>query len=170
MLHLNTDGKQKMQPFMVVKLQDDSVVACQIVNMKYVTRFESLKKLRCHHPANLGLAPIEGHWVPIIDLSHALNQIPMKHPTSGFVILTEFHQSLQGILVSEIVGMFKTRLEAVHAFPTCFADLEPYSKAWTFFQRKWIEVIDLAHIVFDVYDYPLNDTESSHFSQFSDLI
>lgn len=103
-----------------------------------------------------GVAHIRGRTISVMDLSVAIGGRPLPKPEKGFVIISEYNNSVQGFLVRGVERIVNMNWEEILA-PPRGSGSGHYLTAVTRVDGKLVEILDVERILAEV--VPLPDHE-----------
>ncbi|MFZ5594225.1 MAG: chemotaxis protein CheV [Pseudomonadota bacterium] len=138
LLLFSLDGKQRF--------------GINVFKVREVIQCPPLAHLPKSHPAIRGVATIRGKTIPVIDLSMAIGNSPMMEVSGGYVIVTEYNRSVQGLLVNGMDRIVNTKWESVLP-PPKGAGNNSYLTAVTKLDDHLVEILDVEKVFAEVIHY-----------------
>lgn len=123
-----------------------------VFKVREVIQCPPLAHLPKSHPAIRGVATIRGKTIPVIDLSMAIGKPPMMEVSGGYVIVTEYNRSVQGLLVNGMDRIVNTKWESVLP-PPKGAGNNSYLTAVTKLDDHLVEILDVEKVFAEVIHY-----------------
>ena len=146
------------QKLMLLQLENKKCITINVDPIKEVIKSQPLQQLRYHHPFIIGLASINNQSIPIIDISLAIGEKPLGNRENAHIVLTEYQNAKQGFIVAKVDRILDKKLEEIHSLPAKFNhEVHLFCKAMTMIHGQWIEIIDVAHILNDIYESPIDN-------------
>ena len=141
-------GQNRLE-LLLFRLNDAQHFGINVFKVREVIQCPPLAHLPKSHPSICGIATIRGKTIPVIDLSMAIGQTPMADPTRGYVIVTEYNRSVQGLLVNGMDRIVNMNWESVLAPPKGTGS-SSYLTAVTRLNDQLIEILDVEKVFAEV--------------------
>lgn len=129
-----------------------------VFKVREVIQCPPLAHLPKTHPTIRGVATIRGKTIPVIDLSMAIGRPPMTESSSGYVIVTEYNRSVQGLLVNGMDRIVNMKWESVLP-PPKGAGAGSYLTAVTKLDDQLVEILDVEKVFAEVIHYSAEVSE-----------
>jgi len=94
-------GQNRLE-MIVFSLNEDQYYGMNIFKVREVITYTPLTEVPKSHPAIQGVTVIRDETIPVIDLSMAIGMEPVKDYEDSKIIITEYNNSKQGFIVSNV--------------------------------------------------------------------
>ena len=125
------------------------VYGINVFKVKEVLQCPKLTILPGSNPVVRGVAHIRSGTIPIMDMSMATGNQPLKDLTNAFVIITEYNLKTQGFLVAGVERIINMNWGDIHP-PPKGTGKEHYLTAVTEVEKNLVEIIDVEKILAEV--------------------
>jgi len=130
-------------------LESEQTYGINVFKVREVIRRLPLTKVPKSNDKIRGISSIRGQTIPVIDLSMAIGGKPVEDPNSGFIIITEYNQTVQGFLVGSVNKIINTNWDSIHpppngSGPNC------YLTSVTNHEDKLVEIIDVEKVLQEI--------------------
>ena len=141
-------GQNRLE-LLMFRLNGGQLYGINVFKVKEVLPCPALSILPHSSPVVRGVAYIRGRTISIIDLSIATGGRPLADVSTGFIIITEYNNSVQGFLVRGVERIVNLNWEAIHS-PPKGSGREHYLTAVTEVDNRLVEILDVERILSEV--------------------
>jgi len=141
-------GQNRLE-LLMFRLNGAQLYGINVFKVKEVLPCPNLSVLPHSSRVVRGVAYIRGRTISILDLSIATGGRPMPDENKGFIIITEYNNSIQGFLVSGVERIVNLNWEDVHS-PPKGSGRSHYLTAVTRVDQQLVEILDVERILAEV--------------------
>jgi len=141
-------GQNRLE-LLMFRLNGGQLYGINVFKVKEVLPCPALSVLPHSSPVVRGVAYIRGRTISVIDLSIATGGRPLADVSAGFIIITEYNNSVQGFLVRGVERIVNLNWETVHS-PPKGSGREHYLTAVTEVDNRLVEILDVERILSEV--------------------
>lgn len=141
-------GQNRLE-LLMFRLNRDQMYGINVFKVKEVLPCPPLTVLPHSRKVIRGVAYIRGRTISIIDLSVATGGRPLPDPAQGFIIITEYNNSVQGFLVRSVERIINLNWEAVRT-PPRGSGQDHYLTAVTEVDGRLVEILDVERVLAEV--------------------
>ena len=141
-------GQNRLE-LLMFRLNGAQLYGINVFKVKEVLPCPNLSVLPHSSRVVRGVAYIRGRTISILDLSIATGGRPMPDEKKGFIIITEYNNSIQGFLVSGVERIVNLNWEDVHS-PPKGSGRSHYLTAVTRVDQNLVEILDVERILAEV--------------------
>lgn len=141
-------GQNRLE-LLMFRLNGGQLYGINVFKVKEVLPCPALSILPHSSPVVRGVAYVRGRTISILDLSIATGGRPLADVVGGFIIITEYNNSVQGFLVRGVERIVNLNWEDVHS-PPKGSGREHYLTAVTEVDNKLVEILDVERILSEV--------------------
>lgn len=152
-------GENRLE-ILLFQLNEKQIYGINVFKVREVIRTLPLTKIPQSHSTIKGISNIRGQTIPVIDLNMATGGDSIPDPSEGFIIITEYNQSVQGFLVSSVLKIINTNWEEIHPPPAGAGD-DCYLTAVTQVDDELVEIIDVEKVLQEISPQNLEVSEES---------
>ncbi|MDP2380728.1 MAG: chemotaxis protein CheW, partial [Pseudohongiella sp.] len=109
-------GQNRLE-LLMFRLNGGQLYGINVFKVKEVLPCPALSILPHSSPVVRGVAYVRGRTISILDLSIATGGRPLADVVGGFIIITEYNNSVQGFLVRGVERIVNLNWEDVHSPP-----------------------------------------------------
>ena len=149
-------GQNRLE-LLLFRLAGRQMYGINVFKVKEVLQCPKLTSMPGSNPVVRGVAHVRSNTIPIMDLSMATGNTPLKDITNAFVIITEYNLKTQGFLVGGVERIVNMNWSDIHS-PPKGTGREHYLTAVTQVDGQMVEIIDVEKILAEV--SPTNETIS----------
>lgn len=135
LLMFNLDGKQ--------------IYGINVFKVREVLPCPRLTSLPYSSAMVRGVAHIRGRTISVLDLGVAIGRKPLPDSAAGFIIITEYNNSVQGFLVSSVDRIANMNWEEILS-PPKGSGRDHYLTAVTRVDEQLVEILDVERILAEV--------------------
>ncbi len=136
-------------------LGDEQCFGINVFKVQEVIHCPPLTRVPQSHLAVRGIADIRGRTIPVLDLARVLGKEGPADPCEGFVIVTEYNNSVLGYLVSAVDRIINMNWEEILPPPAGMGQA-CYFTAVTRVDDKFVGIIDVEKILADIMPTPMD--------------
>lgn len=152
-------GQNRLE-LLMFKLGTEQLYGINVFKVKEVLPCPRLSVLPHSSRIVRGVAHIRGRTISVLDLSVATGGPPLPEPDKGFVIISEYNNSVQGFLVRSVDRIVNMNWEDILAPPRGSGSAH-YLTAVTRVDEKLVEILDVERILAEVVPVPAHEIEAS---------
>ena len=141
-------GQNRLE-LLLFRVNGKQVYGINVFKVKEVLQCPKLTNLPGSNPVVRGVAHIRSGTIPIMDMSMATGNAPLKDLTNAFVIITEYNLKTQGFLVAGVERIINMNWGDIHP-PPKGTGREHYLTAVTEVEKNLVEIIDVEKILAEV--------------------
>lgn len=141
-------GHNRME-LLMFHLGDKQRFGINVFKVQEVIHCPAVTRLPQSHAVVRGIADIRGKTIPIIDLARVVGKPHLEDPRQGFIIVTEYNNSVQGYLVSGVDRIINMNWEEVLPPPRGMSKA-CYLTAVTRVDEEFVGIIDVEKILADL--------------------
>ena len=141
-------GQNRLE-LLMFRLNGPQLYGINVFKVKEVLPCPALSVLPHSSRVVRGVAYIRGRTISILDLSVATGSSPLRDEGKGFIIITEYNNSVQGFLVSGVERIVNLNWEDVHS-PPKGSGRSHYLTAVTRVDQHLVEILDVERILAEV--------------------
>ena len=141
-------GQNRLE-LLLFRVNGKQVYGINVFKVKEVLQCPKLTILPGSNPVVRGVAHIRSGTIPIMDMSMATGNQPLKDLTNAFVIITEYNLKTQGFLVAGVERIINMNWGDIHP-PPKGTGKEHYLTAVTEVEKNLVEIIDVEKILAEV--------------------
>lgn len=146
-------GQNRLE-LLLFRLNGRQVYGINVFKVKEVLQCPKLTVLPGSDPVVRGVAHIRSGTIPIMDMSMATGNSPLRDLSNAFVIITEYNLKTQGFLVAGVERIVNMNWGDIHP-PPKGTGREHYLTAVTEVDKQMVEIIDVEKILAEV--APVNE-------------
>jgi len=146
-------GQNRLE-LLLFRVNGKQVYGINVFKVKEVLQCPKLTILPGSSPVVRGVAHIRSGTIPIMDMSMATGNEPLKDLANAFVIITEYNLKTQGFLVAGVERIINMNWGDIHP-PPKGTGREHYLTAVTEVDKSLVEIIDVEKILAEV--SPINE-------------
>lgn len=146
-------GQNRLE-LLLFRVNGRQVYGINVFKVKEVLQCPRLTILPGSNPVVRGVAHIRSGTIPIMDMSMATGNAPLKDLENAFVIITEYNLKTQGFLVAGVERIINMNWGDIHP-PPKGTGREHYLTAVTEVEKQLVEIIDVEKILAEV--SPINE-------------
>ena len=141
-------GQNRLE-LLMFRLNKEQIYGINVFKVKEVLPCPPLTVLPHSNKVIRGVAYIRGRTISILDLSVATGGRPLPDPGQGFIIITEYNNSVQGFLVRSVERIINLNWDAVRT-PPLGSGVDHYLTAVTEVDGRLVEILDVERILVEV--------------------
>lgn len=141
-------GQNRLE-LLMFRLNGQQLYGINVFKVKEVLPCPPLSVLPHSSRVVRGVAYVRGRTISILDLSIATGGATLRDEGKGFIIITEYNNSVQGFLVSGVERIVNLNWEAIHS-PPKGSGREHYLTAVTEVDQRLVEILDVERILAEV--------------------
>lgn len=141
-------GQNRLE-LLMFRLNGSQLYGINVFKVKEVLPCPALTVLPHSNRVVRGVAYVRGRTISIIDLSIATGGSQLRDEGKGFIIITEYNNSVQGFLVGSVERIVNLNWEAIHS-PPKGSGREHYLTAVTEVEQRLVEILDVERILAEV--------------------
>ena len=141
-------GQNRLE-LLMFRLNGGQLFGINVFKVREVLPCPALNILPHSSPVVRGVAYIRGRTISVLDLSVATGGKPLANVSAGFVIITEYNNSVQGFLVRGVERIINLNWEVIHSPPKGSGRVH-YLTAVTEVDNQLVEIIDVERILSEV--------------------
>ena len=146
-------GQNRLE-LLLFRLNGRQIYGINVFKVKEVLQCPKLTTLPGSNPVVRGVAHIRSGTIPIMDMSMATGNTPLRDLTNAFVIITEYNLKTQGFLVAGVERIVNMNWGDIHP-PPKGTGRDHYLTAVTEVDKQMVEIIDVEKILAEV--SPINE-------------
>jgi two-component system, chemotaxis family, chemotaxis protein CheV len=151
-------GQNRLE-LLMFRLNGRQVYGINVFKVKEVLPCPPLSVLPHSSRVVRGVAYVRGRTISILDLSIATGGSTLRDDGNGFIIITEYNNSVQGFLVSGVDRIVNLNWEDIHT-PPKGSGREHYLTAVTEVDQRLVEILDVERILSEVVPTPKGLSDS----------
>lgn len=141
-------GQNRLE-LLMFRLNSSQLYGINVFKVKEVLPCPALTLLPHSSKVVRGIAHVRGRTISILDLSVATGGRPLQDISQGFIIITEYNNTVQGFLVGAVDRIVNLNWEAISS-PPKGSGREHYLTAVTEVDKKLVEILDVERILAEV--------------------
>ena len=141
-------GQNRLE-LLMFRLNGKQLYGINVFKVKEVLPCPPLSVLPHSSRVVRGVAYVRGRTISILDLSIATGGAALRDEGKGFIIITEYNNSVQGFLVSGVERIVNLNWETIHS-PPKGSGREHYLTAVTEVDQRLVEILDVERILSEV--------------------
>jgi two-component system chemotaxis response regulator CheV len=141
-------GQNRLE-LLMFRLNGGQLYGINVFKVKEVLPCPALNILPHSSPVVRGVAYIRGRTISVLDLSIATGGKPLADVSAGFIIITEYNNSVQGFLVRGVERIVNLNWENIHS-PPKGSGRAHYLTAVTEVDNRLVEILDVERILAEV--------------------
>lgn len=141
-------GQNRLE-LLMFRLNKEQIYGINVFKVKEVLPCPPLTVLPHSSKVIRGVAYIRGRTISILDLSVATGGRPLPDTSQGFIIITEYNNSVQGFLVRSVERIINLNWDAVRT-PPLGSGVDHYLTAVTEVDGRLVEILDVERILVEV--------------------
>ena len=141
-------GQNRLE-LLMFRLNGAQLYGINVFKVKEVLPCPSLSVLPHSSRVVRGVAYVRGRTISIMDLSIATGGSALRDDGKGFIIITEYNNSVQGFLVSGVERIVNLNWEDIHS-PPKGSGRSHYLTAVTKVDQNLVEILDVERILAEV--------------------
>ena len=141
-------GQNRLE-LLMFRLNGGQFYGINVFKVKEVLPCPALNVLPHSSPVVRGVAYIRGRTISVLDLSIATGGKPLADVSAGFIIITEYNNSVQGFLVRGVERIVNLNWENIHS-PPKGSGRAHYLTAVTEVDNRLVEILDVERILAEV--------------------
>lgn len=141
-------GQNRLE-LLMFRLNGKQLYGINVFKVKEVLPCPPLSVLPHSSRVVRGVAYVRGRTISILDLSIATGGAMLRDEGNGFIIITEYNNSVQGFLVGGVERIVNLNWEAIHS-PPKGSGREHYLTAVTEVDQRLVEILDVERILAEV--------------------
>lgn len=141
-------GQNRLE-LLMFRLNGSQLYGINVFKVKEVLPCPSLSVLPHSSRVVRGVAYVRGRTISILDLSIATGGSPLRDDGKGFIIITEYNNSVQGFLVNGVERIVNLNWEDIHS-PPKGSGRAHYLTAVTRVDQHLVEILDVERILSEV--------------------
>lgn len=138
-------GRNRLE-LLTFRLNGRQSYAINVFKVREVMRLPVLHSLPHSDSVIVGVTPVRGQTIPVIDLSLAIGRRPVRREGEACLIVTEYNRRVQAFLVGQVDRIVNTDWENI-APPPAMAGRDHYLTAVTDIDRSLVEIIDVEKVL-----------------------
>lgn len=146
-------GQNRLE-LLLFRLSGRQIYGINVFKVKEVLQCPKLTSMPGSNSVVRGVAHVRSQTIPIMDLSLATGNAPLKDLENAFVIITEYNIKTQGFLVAGVERIVNMNWGDIHS-PPKGTGREHYLTAVTNVDGQMVEIIDVEKILSEV--SPMNE-------------
>ncbi|MFP4080378.1 MAG: chemotaxis protein [Ectothiorhodospira sp.] len=150
-------GQNRLE-LLLFSLGTRQMFAINVFKVREVITCPSLNRMPRAHPIVRGVATLRGQTVSVVDLAQAIG-MNAPAPDKGFVILTEFNRSVQGLLVAGVDRIINLNWDQIRP-PPRGTHKDSFLTAVTQVDDRLVEIIDVEKVL-EMVTGPSKDVDAS---------
>ncbi len=150
-------GHNRME-LLMFHLGDRQRFGINVFKVQEVIHCPALTRIPQAHDVVRGIADIRGRTIPVIDLAKVVGKTQLEDPQQGFIIVTEYNNSVQGYLVSGVDRIINMNWEEILPPPRGMSKA-CYLTAVTRVDEEFVGIIDVEKILADLLPTPMEISE-----------
>src|SRR5690554_1781976 len=151
-------GQNRLE-LLMFRLNKSQIYGINVFKVKEVLPCPPLTVLPHSSKVVRGVAYIRGRTISILDLSVATGGRPLEDASAGFIIITEYNNSVQGFLVRSVERIINLNWEDVRT-PPRGSGQDHYLTAVTEVDGRLVEILDVERILAEVSPHSRSLSES----------
>lgn len=165
-LHTQLAGNNRFE-MLLFRLNNKQRYGINVFKVREVVHCMNLTLLPNRHPAVCGVAKIRELTVPVIDLSLAVKATSKVNAEQGFVIVTEYNNTIQGFLVLMVEKIVNLQWDKINPPPVGVrGGNNSYLTAVTNIDNEIIEILDVERVLQEISPVVMNiDNETQQQAQ-----
>lgn len=152
-------GQNRLE-LLMFKLGTEQLYGINVFKVKEVLPCPRLSVLPHSSRIVRGVAHIRGRTISVLDLSVATGGRPLPDPDKGFVVISEYNNSVQGFLVRSVDRIVNMNWEDILAPPRGSGSAH-YLTAVTRVDEKLVEILDVERILSEVVPVPDHEIKAA---------
>lgn len=147
-------GQNRLE-LLLFGLETEQIYGINVFKVREVLQCPFLTEVPRQTTAIKGMAHIRGETIPVLDLSEAIgrNSVPKNEQQKCFLIVAEYNKRTLAFLVRKVDRILNTHWDQIMA-PPAEIGVENYLTAVFEYEGRLIEILDVEHILADL--YPMN--------------
>lgn len=141
-------GQNRLE-LLMFRLNGQQLYGINVFKVKEVLPCPRLSVMPHSNPAVRGVAHIRGRTISVMDLSVAIGHQPLSDTGAGFIIISEYNNSVQGFLVRGVDRIVNLNWEDILAPPRGSGN-EHYLTAVTRVDEQLVEILDVERVLAEV--------------------
>ncbi len=141
-------GQNRLE-LLMFRLNGSQLYGINVFKVKEVLPCPALTMLPHSSRVVRGVAYVRGRTISILDLSIATGGSPLRDEGKGFIIITEYNNSVQGFLVNGVERIVNLNWEDIHS-PPKGSGRAHYLTAVTRVEQHLVEILDVERILSEV--------------------
>jgi two-component system, chemotaxis family, chemotaxis protein CheV len=141
-------GQNRLE-LLMFRLNGSQLYGINVFKVKEVLPCPSLSVLPHSSRVVRGVAYVRGRTISILDLSIATGGSALREDGRGFIIITEYNNSVQGFLVNGVERIVNLNWEDIHS-PPKGSGRAHYLTAVTRVDQHLVEILDVERILSEV--------------------
>lgn len=141
-------GQNRLE-LLMFRLNGKQLYGINVFKVKEVLPCPPLSVLPHSSRVVRGVAYIRGRTISVLDLSIATGGAMLRDEGKGFIIITEYNNSVQGFLVRGVERIVNLNWETIHS-PPKGSGREHYLTAVTEVDQQLVEILDVERILSEV--------------------
>ncbi|MBK1691550.1 chemotaxis protein [Ectothiorhodospira mobilis] len=150
-------GQNRLE-LLLFSLGTRQMFAINVFKVREVITCPPLSRMPRAHPIVRGVATLRGQTVSVVDLARAIG-MNAPEPDKGFVILTEFNRSVQGLLVAGVDRIINLNWDQIRP-PPRGTHKDSFLTAVTQVDDRLVEIIDVEKVL-EMVTGPSKDVDAS---------
>ncbi|MCG5535724.1 chemotaxis protein [Ectothiorhodospira mobilis] len=150
-------GQNRLE-LLLFSLGTRQMFAINVFKVREVITCPPLNRMPRAHPIVRGVATLRGQTVSVVDLARAIG-MNAPEPDKGFVILTEFNRSVQGLLVAGVDRIINLNWDQIRP-PPRGTHKDSFLTAVTQVDDRLVEIIDVEKVL-EMVTGPSKDVDAS---------
>lgn len=138
-------GQNRLE-LLLFSLGSDQLFGINVFKVKEVVKCPQLTIMPNTQPPLVGIAHMRDQTVSVLNFAEAVGLPSKTDPYEGFVILTEYNNSIQGFLVHGVDRIVNMNWEEIHPPPNGSGG-SSYLTAVTEVDNKLIEILDVEKVL-----------------------
>lgn len=141
-------GQNRLE-LLMFRLNGQQLYGINVFKVKEVLPCPRLSVMPHSNPVVRGVAHIRGRTISVLDLSVAIGHQPLTDTDSGFIIISEYNNSVQGFLVRGVDRIVNLNWEDILSPPRGSGN-EHYLTAVTRVDEQLVEILDVERVLAEV--------------------
>lgn len=141
-------GQNRLE-LLMFRLNGQQLYGINVFKVKEVIPCPRLSVMPHSNPVVRGVAHIRGRTISVLDLSVAIGHQPLTDTDSGFIIISEYNNSVQGFLVRGVDRIVNLNWEDILSPPRGSGN-EHYLTAVTRVDEQLVEILDVERVLAEV--------------------
>ncbi len=146
-------GHNRME-LLMFHLGDSQRFGINVFKVQEVIHCPPLTRIPQSNHLVRGIADIRGKTISVIDLARVVGKPGLDNPEEGFIVVTEYNNSVQGYLVSGVDRIINMNWEEILPPPRGMTSA-CYLTAVTRVDEKFVGIIDVEKILADLMPTPM---------------
>lgn len=158
-LHTKIAGNNRLEMLLFYLGNDKQYYGINVFKVQEVIHCPSVTKIPDAHPTVKGIVDIRGKTMPVIDLSLAIGKTNSLMQEDGFLIVSEYNQTVQGFLVKAVDRIINLKWVDIKPPPHGLGHNCHLTSVATV-DDKFIEILDVEEVLSNINMKPMDVSDT----------